>query len=147
MWRPGCHDVTRISGYPRGECCSQAESNDLTRWPTVWRQTHFRYVMISSLRCSQPSGITYRPPQRLQSDFCPSHNFIVPPSESPSERLGTIETRALNLRLDSSPRSPPPSLPFSSRRRVLYRSHRQLFYQSHGLEASGSNTLDGKRKS
>ena len=38
----------------------------------------------------------------IQSDFCPSHNFIVPPSESPSERLGTLETRALNLRLDSS---------------------------------------------
>ena len=35
-------------------------------------------------------------------DFCPSHNFIVPPSESPSERLGTLETQALNLRLDSS---------------------------------------------
>ena len=27
---------------------------------------------------------------------------VVPPLESPSERLGTLETRALNLRLDSS---------------------------------------------
>ena len=34
--------------------------------------------------------------------ICPSHNFIVPPSESPSEHLGTLETQALNLRLDSS---------------------------------------------
>ena len=36
-----------------------------------------------------------------ESDFCPSHNFVVPPLESPSERLGMLE-RALNLRLDSS---------------------------------------------
>ena len=33
-----------------------------------------------------------------QSNFCPSHNFVVPPSESLSKRLGR---RALTLRLDS----------------------------------------------
>ena len=45
--------------------------------------------------------------------FCPSHNFIVPPSESPSERLGTLKTRTLNLRLDSSPRASRPTVGFS----------------------------------
>ena len=38
---------------------------------------------------------------RIQSDFCPSHKFVVPPSESSSKHFRTLETRTPNLRLDS----------------------------------------------
>ena len=63
------------------------------RKPFNGRSCPARFKFVPCLQNDQPFP---RP------TFCSSHNFIVPPSEYPSERLGTLETRALNLRLDSS---------------------------------------------
>ena len=48
----------------------------------------------------------------------------------------------------ASPKQPlVPSLSsFFARRRVLFRTHRQLFCQFHGPEASSSNALDGEKR-